>query len=95
MTLRTEDELSKLVSSREGENLFYRQKLILEFTELVADLLGKQGISQSELARRLGVSRPVVCRLLGGENATLGRVADVLLALGYEVKMQAVPRSSA
>lgn len=76
MTLRTEDELSKLVSSREG-------------------VLSPEANPQSELARRLGVSLPVVCRLLGGENATLGRVADVLLALGYEVKMQAVPRSSA
>ena len=56
-------------------------------------LLRQQGITHAELARRLGVSRPAVSRMLspsydGHSVPSLRRIAD---ALGLELKIDFSP----
>jgi transcriptional regulator with XRE-family HTH domain len=56
--------------------------------------LRRSKVKKSELARRLGVSRPYVSNLLsGGENLTLRQLARVMWALGFEVRFDIVNRS--
>lgn len=49
----------------------------------LAEEHGKSGLSQSELARQIGVNRSVISRELNGYNdLTLGRVAELAHAMG-------------
>jgi transcriptional regulator with XRE-family HTH domain len=55
----------------------------------------EQGVSQRELARRLGRSEPWISRVLNGrENTTLKTVADLGWALGlrFALAPQAIER---
>ena len=61
----------------------YRQQaLVLELSERVLSRIGHLGISQAELARRMGVSRPMITKLLTGDSnfqlKTLLRLSDAL-----------------
>jgi transcriptional regulator with XRE-family HTH domain len=52
------------------------------------------GITQAELARRLGSSAPHVCALENGKaNPTIGHLSDIATALGLElhVEFRALP----
>lgn len=50
------------------------------------------GITQSELARRIGVHRSVINRQLQGRaDMSLGRVAEFAYALGLEPRFELVP----
>jgi ribosome-binding protein aMBF1 (putative translation factor) len=65
------DELEFLTQSADGDRsgAEYRlQALVLEISDRVTTRLQKQGISQAELARRLGVSRPMITKLLTGDS---------------------------
>lgn len=75
-----------------------REELILEVTEAIAQAMQKAGVSQTELATRLGKTRGHVSQLLaGGRNLTLGTIAEVADALGYraEVRLQLHGRAAA
>ena len=55
----------------------------------------EQGITQRELARRLGRSEPWISRVLNGrENTTLKTVAELAWALGLRVRLVPEPLES-
>ena len=56
----------------------YGMRLMMERDAITA-LLARAGVSESELARASGVSRPHVCNVLNGKRALTVRVADKLL----------------
>lgn len=64
----------------------------VELRESVADhvfeIMQAQGITQADLARRLGKSRAHVCKILGGANLTLDSLASLSVALGCEIDLQ-------
>jgi transcriptional regulator with XRE-family HTH domain len=69
-----------------------REELIIEVTEALARALRMSGLTQSELAVRLGKSKGLVSQILGGgRNLTLGTLADVAGALGCRVHVQLRP----
>jgi len=71
---------------------YERELLFGEAIETVAALLASQGITQRELAERLGRSEARVSRILnGGENTTLKTVADLGHALGIRFSLVPVP----
>jgi transcriptional regulator with XRE-family HTH domain len=93
------DELEFLTQSADEDRsgLEYRlQALVLEISDCVTTRLQQQGISQAELARRLGVSRPMITKLLTGDSnfqlRTLLRLAE---ALEMELQVSLVERSAA
>jgi transcriptional regulator with XRE-family HTH domain len=72
-----------------------REELIVEVTEALARTLRTSGLTQSELAGRLGKSKGFVSQILGGgRNLTIGTLADVAGALGCKVHVQLRPRIS-
>jgi plasmid maintenance system antidote protein VapI len=66
-----------------------QEELILEATEALARALQSSGLTQSELAGRLGKTEGFVSQILSGdESLTLRSLADVADALGCRVQIQ-------
>lgn len=85
-------ELSGLVSS-DSEQIEYAHELALSaLTNDIARIMRDQGVSQSELARRLGVSRARVSQLMCHKSSpTLHTVVEVARALGCDMTVTIVP----
>lgn len=65
------------------------EELVLEVTEAFAKALEVSGITQSQLAARLGKPTGYVSQLMGGgRNLTLRTMADVAGAMGCRVRVQ-------
>jgi transcriptional regulator with XRE-family HTH domain len=79
--------------SEPSPRLVYERELLFgEAIETVAALLESQGISQRELAKRIGRSEARVSRILkGGENTTLKTIADLGYALGIRFSLVPMP----
>lgn len=71
---------------------FRQEELILEVTELLAHVMKQNGVNKSELAVKLGKSKPFVTQCLSGEqNLTLRTLSDLFVALGYRFQVGAEP----
>jgi transcriptional regulator with XRE-family HTH domain len=71
---------------------FRQEELILETTELIARVMKQNRISKSELATKLGKSKPFVSQCLSGEqNLTLRTLSDLFGAIGYRFQVGAEP----
>lgn len=68
-----------------------QEELILEVTEALARALRNAGLTQSELAARLGKTKGFVSQIMGGgRNLTLRTLADVAGAIGCRIQMNIV-----
>ena len=66
------------------DELYQRQKIIAQLVETRLE----QGISQAELARRLGIQRSGINRLESGtQNPTLDMILKIASALGKDVSL--------
>lgn len=63
---------------------YAQERCIVAVTEALAEAISNAGISNTELARRLGVTPARVSHILSERNLTLKSVADVLWACGLE-----------
>ena len=71
---------------------FHKEVAILEFTEELWRVMQEQGVSGTELGRRIGSSQAYISRVLnGGANFTLGSMTKLAMALGMELKMHLAP----
>ena len=67
----------------EAQNELYRQ---------VTGYMKKEGINQTELAARLGVSKGYISQVLKGEfNYTLNKLIELALAIGKVPQIQFIP----
>jgi transcriptional regulator with XRE-family HTH domain len=68
-----------------------QEQLLFDATELISRAMEQQGVSKSDLAKRLGKSKAFVTQVLGGQsNMTLRTLSDLASALGYDVELGAV-----
>ncbi|MCY3020138.1 MAG: helix-turn-helix transcriptional regulator [Planctomycetota bacterium] len=87
-----ETELQCFTKKTQGMRLFQQERAILQVTELICQLMQEQGVSRSQLAKRLGKTNGYVTQLLDGEtNMTLRTVSDVFLCLGHAVSVEGAP----
>lgn len=77
---------------RSTEAKFYLQeKLILEVTNHIAELMQEKRIRKADLAKKLGRSKGYVTQLLNGNaNMTLRTVSDIFWALGSALEVTSV-----
>src|ERR1700676_5155525 len=69
--------LERFLEKPENLRLFLQERAVHDVTDLLEASMKEVGVSRSELARRLGVSRSWVTQLLDGEaNKTIRTVAD-------------------
>ena len=89
------DQLNELISD-EASHLEYKHELAISaFTNEIARLMADQGLSQSDLARRLGVSRSHVSQLLQHRSSpTLRTMVQIANALGCDVVPNVAPCGS-
>ena len=67
---------------------FLAEGLILEFNEEICRLMEDQGLSRADLARRLGVKRPAITRMLNGSpNVTLLTLVKFATALNRKLSI--------
>lgn len=77
-------------------SLIEEERLILDATELVCELMEAEGVNQTELARRLQVSKPSISQMLSGDNnLTLRSMANIAAALGYQLHFAAQKKDKA
>lgn len=76
----------------EGDDLrlLLQEKLILDVTSKICELMEDQGISKADLSRALKTSKGYVTQMLdGSRNLTLRTLSDVFLALNKQVCIRA------
>ncbi len=85
MTTRS-DYAEFMTRSTQTRRLLRQEELILEATEGLVEAIDAQGLSRSELARRIGKSKAFVSQALSGRrNMTLRTLADLGDAVGTRV----------
>ena len=73
---------------------FEAERLILNATELILELMEHEGLTRSELAERIGKSKGHVSQLLNGErNMTLRTLAEIAHAVGHRIELGTRPLS--
>ena len=86
--MKPRSEIESWVSESPDNLREFRQEMfILEVTQTIWDGMLDQGITRSELAKRLGRTRGYVSHLLSGDrNLTLRTLSDIAHAIGYRAK---------
>lgn len=85
MSLEKYRELSR---EAESSTHYWTDIAISDFSRELHSLMQQRGITSSELARRLGVQRQFVSKLLGGANVTLGTMVKLAVALDAVVRVR-------
>ena len=84
-----DDDLEELADDPE----FHTYGLLIEINEGICARMDALGMSRAELARKLGVSRAAVTKMLNGQpNMTLKRLVTVAMALHAEVEVNLRPK---
>jgi transcriptional regulator with XRE-family HTH domain len=79
---------SELIRDARTRDDYWIEDAILKFTIRLHELMQEQGISKTELARRLGVSQPYVTRVLkGSDNLTVGTMVKLARAVGASLQI--------
>lgn len=70
---------------------YAEESVMVDASEMLADLLETSGMSRADLARALGVSRGEITERLRGErNITVRKLAATVHALGHRLALSAV-----
>jgi ribosome-binding protein aMBF1 (putative translation factor) len=77
----------------ERQALFEQEVVNVEAAQLIHEMRGKAGISQRELARRVGTTASVICRMESAdyEGHTLAMLRRIAEAMNRRIELRAVP----
>ena len=78
----------ELASEAESSPEYWVDVAISDFARELHGLMKQRRVSNAELARRLGVKRQFVTKLLGGANVTLGTMVKLAMALDAVVRVR-------
>jgi len=82
----------ELFEEAERHPEYHKERAILEYTEEMCRVMQEQGVTRTELGRRIGSSQAYVSRVLnGGANFTLATMTKLAMALGMELRMHLAP----
>lgn len=83
-------------SDAEYRRTYAQEAAMVDASELIADALQKSGLTQSDLAKKLQVSKSeITARLAGERNITVRKLADTLHALGQKLVLDTIPEAKA
>jgi HTH-type transcriptional regulator/antitoxin HipB len=92
--LSFDELLKKELKNKEIKFLFDERQFYLQVAHLISELRAKSGLSQVELAKKAGVSQPLVARLEKGDHRrtpTFDTIFKILKALGYSLELSIKP----
>jgi len=76
-------------ASPEARAAYHERRLELEVAATIHKLRLRRGLSQEELARRLGTKQSAIARLEGaGENISISRLQRIASLLGAELRIE-------
>lgn len=76
-------------SSLANQRAYARESLKVDVSEEIARVMSQVDVTNAQLARLLGCSRPNVQQLLDGTHSmTLRKLADIARALGCRVELK-------
>jgi transcriptional regulator with XRE-family HTH domain len=65
---------------------------VMDAGQFVAEARKRAGLTQDALARRVGVSQPLVARIEGGDvDASFARTLELVRACGLDLEIHVVP----
>ncbi len=88
----------ELVGDDPKKQALYERDLVdIKAAQLIYDMRTSAGLSQRELAKRVGTTASVICRLEASdyEGHTLALLSRIASALGRRIELHAVPKSAA
>ena len=78
-----------LINEARGRDTYWVASMILDFTEGLHNIMEANGITRSDLARRLGVSPAYITKVLRGNvNFTVDSMVRLVRAAGGEISVQ-------
>lgn len=81
-----------LIKDAEKSNEYWTETAISDFTEELVRLMKKQGVTNSALAKKIGVEPPYITKVLRGNvNFTLATMTKLSRALGAVVRVHLAP----
>jgi len=83
--------LKKELKNGEFRIAFDEHRFYLQIARLISDLRTRSGLSQAELARKAGVSQPMIARLEKGDSRrqpTFDTIFRLVKVLGYTMSIQ-------
>lgn len=84
----------ELFDQAKRRDTYWVTSLIVDFTEGLHKIMEVNGVSRSELARRLGVSPAYITKVLRGNvNFTLDSMVRLVRTAGGEVSLQVAPKA--
>jgi len=82
--------LAEHLKDNENHKRFQQESLILDIASLIYATMKKNGVTQTQLAEKVGVSKGRISQYLGGEkNLRLRTIADIFTALDCKLKVKA------
>lgn len=88
------DRYRKLAREAESSEEYWKAVAIDDFTRELHNLMKRRGVTNAELARRIGVERQYITKLLGGANVTLQTMVKLALALGAMIRLHLADRGT-
>lgn len=81
--------LEQLTESIGDDSLIERERLIVEITEMISELMHVNNISKVDLAKKIGHKPSYITKLLSGHNNfTIATLAKIFVALGKSLQVQ-------
>jgi len=82
--------LAEHLEDKENYKRFQQERLILDISSLIYSTMKKKGVTQTQLAENVGVSKGRISQYLGGErNLRLRTIADIFTALNCRLQLSA------
>ena len=80
----------------ELKNPYFKEFYEIEVQKLrivkhIIDYRIKKGLTQKQLAQKIGVTQQHISKIENGEFSSISTLEDVLLYIGYTVKIEAMP----
>jgi transcriptional regulator with XRE-family HTH domain len=86
--MTTAARLTRAIETAESNADYWQDIAVTDFTNDLHRRMQRLRISQGELARRMGTSRPYVTKLLAGGNFTLHTMVRLAMALDSVVRLR-------
>ena len=84
----------ELIDEAKGRDTYWAASMILDFTEGLHKIMEANGVTRSDLARRLGVSPAYITKVLRGNvNFTVDSMVRLVRAAGGEVSIHIAPKN--
>lgn len=83
---------TRLTRQYQNDPEYQLDSLIFDFNEEICRLMEEKGVSRAELARRIGVNRSYITRILNeNANLTVETMVKIVTALGMKIDLITVP----